>query len=281
MSLKAKLESTTIKCSSNTIKQFIPHGTLEKPDIFSDAIVKSELMRHLKRTPGHSTDEVLSTSTTVIRIRLHPSHNRLLHEYSESEHMNTFALKQIPAFDLTRFNQEAGALRCIAPDFGYAHIGLPRKPGDKELQMGARTYRSPEADTPHSDISSAADIWSLGCMFLEFATWQLLGWDAVEEDFPQARLEAEPDGGVIVDAFFIRHRDGRIEVKPAVRRWVDDLMGRAGYSPFLEELLRLVVINMLCVDAAERDSAEDVSAKLKVMSDRCQIEQNLCQSQHS
>lgn len=541
MSLKAKLESTTIKCSSNTIKQFIPHGTLEKPDIFSDAIVKSELMRHLKRTPGHSTDEVsrlaavicngkfnrlnssyrkvfailvlvdlgdripqfveadvndsclpiltrsemaalaggldkdtpfsvhnlavsdwqdnqvslgfldrwssrareallqkqwtvlspvfevaspniphyvftpqhifpitesgpvfpeqvygdpkttqvLSTSTTVIRIRLHPSHNRLLHKYSESEHMNTFALKQIPAFDLTRFNQEAAALRCIArirdkhiipllmtfevasigrfllfpcadgdldflwrmksglrqrpdtttwmarelysltqalanlhgmgqetqddtvlsihgdissknilwfsegdtdclsysrlviADFGYAHIGLPRKPGDKELQMGAQTYRSPEADTPHSDISSAADIWSLGCMFLEFATWQLLGWDAVEEDFSQARLEAEPDGGVIVDAFFIRHRDGRIEVKPAVRRWVDDLMGRDGYSPFLEELLRLVMINMLCVDAAERDSAEDVSAKLKVMSDRCQIEQNLCQSQHS
>ncbi|KAM9883601.1 hypothetical protein VDGL01_02269 [Verticillium dahliae] len=457
MSLKAKLESTTIKCSSNTIKQFIPHGTLEKPDIFSDAIVKSELMRHLKRTPGHSTDEVsrlaavicngkfnrlnssyrkvfailvlvdlgdripqfveadvndsclpiltrsemaalaggldkdtpfsvhnlavsdwqdnqvslgfldrwssrareallqkqwtvlspvfevaspniphyvftpqhifpitesgpvfpeqvygdpkttqvLSTSTTVIRIRLHPSHNRLLHKYSARE---LYSLTQALA-NLHGMGQETqddtvlsihgdissknilwfseGDTDCLSysrlviADFGYAHIGLPRKPGDKELQMGAQTYRSPEADTPHSDISSAADIWSLGCMFLEFATWQLLGWDAVEEDFSQARLEAEPDGGVIVDAFFIRHRDGRIEVKPAVRRWVDDLMGRDGYSPFLEELLRLVMINMLCVDAAERDSAEDVSAKLKVMSDRCQIEQNLCQSQHS
>ncbi|CRK17246.1 hypothetical protein BN1723_005234 [Verticillium longisporum] len=541
MSLKAKLEGTTIKCSSNTIKQFIPHGTLEKPDIFSEAIVKSELGRLLKRTSCHPTDEVshlaavicngksnhlnssyrkvfailvlvdlgdrvtqfveadvndsclpiltrsemaalaggldkdapfsvnnlvvsnwqdnqvslgfldrwssrareallqeqwtvlspvfevaspdiphyvftphhilpitesgpvfpghaygdpkaiqvLSTSTTVNRIRLHPSHDRLRHGSSKNECVDSFALKQIPAFDLTRFKQEAGALRCIArirdqhiipllttfevasigrfllfpcadgdldfmwrmksglrqrtetttwmarelynltqalanlhgmgqgtpddtslsihgdlsstnilwfsegdtdclsysrlviADFGYAHIGLPRKPGDKELQMGARTYRSPEADMPHSDITSAVDIWSLGCMFLEFATWQLLGWDAVEEDFSQARLEAEPGGGIIVDAFFIRHRDGRIEVKPAVRRWVDDLMGRGSCSPFLEELLRLAMINMLCVEAAERDSAEEIAVKLKVMSDRCQIERNFCQPRPS
>ncbi|KAG7110106.1 hypothetical protein HYQ44_011269 [Verticillium longisporum] len=195
--------------------------------------------------PGHAYGDpkaiqVLSTSTTVNRIRLHPSHDRLRHGSSKNE-----------------------------------------KPGDKELQMGARTYRSPEADMPHSDITSAVDIWSLGCMFLEFATWQLLGWDAVEEDFSQARLEAEPGGGIIVDAFFIRHRDGRIEVKPAVRRWVDDLMGRGSCSPFLEELLRLAMINMLCVEAAERDSAEEIAVKLKVMSDRCQIERNFCQPRPS
>jgi len=38
-------------------------------------------------------------------------------------------------------------------------------------------YRSPECDMEGGTISRSFDIWTLGCLFLEFMVWTLCGWE--------------------------------------------------------------------------------------------------------
>jgi serine/threonine protein kinase len=42
------------------------------------------------------------------------------------------------------------------------------------------TYRAPEYDVLRQ-VSQSYDIWTLGCVLLEFATWFLLGWNKLEQ----------------------------------------------------------------------------------------------------
>jgi hypothetical protein len=48
---------------------------------------------------------------------------------------------------------------------------IPKVPG----------YRPPECDVEGGTISRAYDIWTLGCLFLEFLTWLLGGWKLLEQ----------------------------------------------------------------------------------------------------
>lgn len=49
------------------------------------------------------------------------------------------------------------------------------------------TLAPPEYDLKQ-EISQSFDIWSLGCVYLEFVTWMLLGADGLEK-FRQIRLD--------------------------------------------------------------------------------------------
>jgi ankyrin repeat protein len=62
------------------------------------------------------------------------------------------------------------------------------------------SYRAPEHDLKQS-LSSACDIWALGCLYLEFITWLLCGWEGVDK-FAEARMEPEYDGIFHSDLFF-------------------------------------------------------------------------------
>lgn len=43
-------------------------------------------------------------------------------------------------------------------------------------------------DAPASSISPASDVWSLGCVYLEFIIWYLEDTEAVHVDFPNDRI---------------------------------------------------------------------------------------------
>jgi serine/threonine protein kinase len=62
------------------------------------------------------------------------------------------------------------------------------------------TYRAPELDTEKS-LSRAYDIWSMGCLYLEFITWLLLGLEGVNE-FSRGRLNNH-GLGIVEDSYFI------------------------------------------------------------------------------
>lgn len=73
------------------------------------------------------------------------------------------------------------------------------------------TYRAPECDlAPQAPkgslVSPAYDIWSFGCVFLEFLTWYLLGWDGV--DAFSTRRKDESNSIVAEDNFFNSSDDG-------------------------------------------------------------------------
>lgn len=62
------------------------------------------------------------------------------------------------------------------------------------------TYRAPECDTG-AKVSQNYDIWTLGCLFLEFITWYLIGWNAVNMEFSTNRMN-EDINEVKEDTFF-------------------------------------------------------------------------------
>jgi serine/threonine protein kinase len=69
---------------------------------------------------------------------------------------------RISDFGLTRFHRDESKSGINADTVG-----------------GSPTYRAPEYDIM-ATVSQNYDIWTLGCVLLEFATWFLLGWSEVD-----------------------------------------------------------------------------------------------------
>jgi serine/threonine protein kinase len=84
-------------------------------------------------------------------------------------------------------------------DFGITQFGTEDMRWLKEGEKVSctRTYQSPECVLDKS-ISTACDIWALGCLYLEFVLWYLRGFKAVVA-FSRAR-----DRGYGSDTFFDR-----------------------------------------------------------------------------
>lgn len=82
-----------------------------------------------------------------------------------------------------------------------------------------QTYMAPEFDLNES-LSRPFDIWSLGCTYLEFITWILLGAEGVEQ-FSKSRLEETgTNPNLMYDNFYKiigKKRDRRAEVKTSVK----------------------------------------------------------------
>ncbi|KAF6818652.1 protein kinase domain-containing protein [Colletotrichum plurivorum] len=112
-----------------------------------------------------------------------------------------------------------------------ADLGLTRyhssltKSRVKGVDGWTGTYRAPEIDLSNP-ISARYDIWSLGCVFLEFCIWYLLGYDDVE-NFRRARnLDRGSDDADDIEepdhSYFVTWqmpRGGkRAELHPAVQK---------------------------------------------------------------
>lgn len=55
-------------------------------------------------------------------------------------------------------------------------------------------YRAPEVDVEGTGaIGRSYDVWTLGCLYLEFITWQIGGWDLVDR-FAYNRMTVESQG---------------------------------------------------------------------------------------
>jgi serine/threonine protein kinase len=90
------------------------------------------------------------------------------------------------------------------------------------------THRAPEVDTG-CRISQRYDIWSLGCVFLEFCVWYLQGWDGLER-FEDDRQMEKVSKGFITDGYYslIYSKSGekRAEVKRSVYKVTHHLTNR-------------------------------------------------------
>lgn len=100
----------------------------------------------------------------------------------------------ITDFGLTRFHSDGTKTY-------FSHKGV----------VATLTYRPPECDMEGAQISPSFDIWSLGCVLLEFIAWYLGGW-TLQQDFVQSRRAMNCLlHGFNVDQFFevVRRKDTR------------------------------------------------------------------------
>jgi serine/threonine protein kinase len=73
----------------------------------------------------------------------------------------------------------------------------------------SRTYRAPEYDI-EEHVSQKYDIWTLGCVLVEFVTWYVLGWEGVDS-FSKSRAN-DDNQEIMEDSFFNLEKRGNYEL---------------------------------------------------------------------
>ncbi|KAG4436080.1 hypothetical protein IFR05_008436 [Cadophora sp. M221] len=166
-------------------------------------------------------------------------------------------------------------------DFGLASFSTrhSRSYANNNSVAASLCYRAPEWDLTDGKIGQSYDIWTLGCLFLEFTTWTLGGMDLVKE-FSMKRLMVDSGWyGVPTDNFFMLHlsrgsRDIAAIVKPSVTKSIKELHRHASCSKFMHDLLTMIECNMLLVKPNNPDvepsriDTMTVFSKLRVMRKR-------------
>jgi serine/threonine protein kinase len=163
--------------------------------------------------------------------------------------------------------------RLVLADFDHAQI---YDENALEEKLAPNSGSCPSYIPPEDErlLTSAADIWSLGCTYLEFVTWFLLGWDAVQTSFPEARYEIDKSG-ILCDTFFQDTRNP-VALKDGVRQWIWDLGRNESCSAYVEDFLVIVSDCMLEIDPGKRIAATELSGRLKGLYDRCLGDEGYC-----
>ncbi|KAK1993003.1 kinase-like protein, partial [Colletotrichum falcatum] len=159
------------------------------------------------------------------------------------------------------FKSPNGLGNLAIADFGLTAFKTSTR-GHYRDQGHTPTYRAPEYDLNRGVTTQAYDIWSLGCLYLEFVTWILTG-SYGDVKFTEARttkgIKDLPD-----DSYFVVNRGdaagaSRAEIKSS---WIAKLRQHPNCSPFLQRLLDIIVNGMLVVDVENRIEASECASAL-------------------
>jgi len=162
----------------------------------------------------------------------------------------------------------------VLADFGLGRLNskYSRSGVNPKLVDKSATYRAPEFDLSGGTISRRSDIFSFGCMCLEFVTWYLEGWEAVSDKFPEYRLEADIHNQN-ADIFFTieeyKTEEERAIIKPKVIQWIDRLKGSRACSSYILQFLELIEERMLDPDSSQRIKSPELVKKLELLSVSC------------
>ncbi|KAJ8117108.1 hypothetical protein OPT61_g1615 [Boeremia exigua] len=139
------------------------------------------------------------------------------------------------------------------------------------------TYRPPECDLHQPVIKQANDIWCLGCTYLEFLTWFLMGAGSVQE-FSKYRLSLDGRLGVQSDTFFEalnvpRPNQLEFKVKESVTRFIRKLHEHPNCTQYIHGFLNLIEFSMLVIDPSERYSSNMIALQLEWMLSDCCVDE--------
>jgi serine/threonine protein kinase len=93
----------------------------------------------------------------------------------------------------------------VISDFGLTRFNSAHsrsKVQQDQIQGFSGTYRPPDLHLEDQPISQNYDVWSLGCVFLEFLSWFLLGYEQTVDVFTQGRMNDGQKGDIREDTFF-------------------------------------------------------------------------------
>ncbi|KUI60136.1 hypothetical protein VP1G_07377 [Cytospora mali] len=98
-------------------------------------------------------------------------------------------IKPVNILCFKSYNGEGERLFLKLADFGEAKEIESESTVKANRVPHVKTYRPPEY-SPEGHISPNYDVWCLGCLFLEFVTWALKGWNGIKE-FSKSREEEQ------------------------------------------------------------------------------------------
>ncbi|KAK3378011.1 kinase-like domain-containing protein [Podospora didyma] len=132
------------------------------------------------------------------------------------------------------------------------------------------TYAPPEIKFKIEGVhvSRACDIWSLGCVFLEFVTWLLGGGELVKR-FEDSRYVHHEEVHVEMD-FFWQSDGGSYVVKSQVVDWFKTLRGHENATSYTQDFLDIIQKDMLLIDKDKRLKSKELLKTFKALNKKCQ-----------
>ncbi|KAH8651811.1 kinase-like domain-containing protein [Tricladium varicosporioides] len=125
------------------------------------------------------------------------------------------------------------------------------------------SYAPPELSLRQT-ISRAYDIWSLGCVFLEFITWLMYGQDYLDW-FPDMQDQTGLDGHGTDGTFFTILDHQSAIVRESVTELINDLLENDRCSEFVRDFLNLISNDMLVIDSFQRLTCGQLNDELAKM----------------
>ncbi|KAI1277693.1 hypothetical protein F5Y07DRAFT_398246 [Xylaria sp. FL0933] len=170
-------------------------------------------------------------------------------------------------------------------DFGVSDLksGMSKSEIQSNL-AGTLVYRAPEFDVPERVIRQSADIWSLGCVFVEFITW-LLGGEPLLRQFSRKRMSWDPYAHMEMDTFFesdcVKHLSGKtikLKVKDSVISFFDELHEHVNCTEYIHDFLDLIRDSMLVLETDDTSESNRILAahlfsQLNRFEERCRDEE--------
>jgi serine/threonine protein kinase len=164
---------------------------------------------------------------------------------------NILWFKQTPEVD-----DENGVLQIADFGLGRFHGRDSRSKVNPDTVFSSPTYEPPECKL-RRPVSRAYDIWSLGCLYLEFITWLLKG-SAEIEGFSEYRGR-DASTGINDDNFFTiiidPTRGHDAAVRDQVIAWTNGLHNHEKCSTLIHNLLVLIMDRLLVIDSSKRINA--------------------------
>jgi serine/threonine protein kinase len=150
-------------------------------------------------------------------------------------------------------------------DFGLGRFhGRDSRSGvNPDTVLSSPTYEPPECKL-RQPVSRAYDIWSLGCLYLEFITWLLRG-SAEIDGFSEFRGREATATGINDDNFFtiITTAEGlKATVREQVITWTNELHAHKNCSQLVHDLLDLIMKDLLVTESKDRGKASWVFQQL-------------------
>lgn len=144
------------------------------------------------------------------------------------------------------------------------------------------TYRPPEYDTKLKPVSRSWDVWGLGCTYLEFVTWFLLGRAGLKE-FAKRRTTRTASGKMsdeYFDTFVDPSQTGGVGavLKGPVLAWINDLSRHKNASPFIRDFLNFITHRMFIIEDAivNRASGDEVAEHMNSLNEKCRQDDVYC-----
>ncbi|GAB1315705.1 Kinase-like domain-containing protein [Madurella fahalii] len=189
----------------------------------------------------------------------------------------------------------------LISDFGLSRFHSIKSQSAEAIVPGCSpSYRPPECDLPRLRISVKYDMWTLGCLLLDFLTWYLLGWEGVENEFSDARIKDEGwDPGspksaapktrreekdakwLYEDKFFKQYRDSNgvnevARLKPSVINWMEKLHNLPHCPGFAHDVLKIIHQGLLHPDKTKRWESSKVVDELELIWQSCKRSDAYC-----
>jgi serine/threonine protein kinase len=211
------------------------------------------------------------TGDAILRVK---TGEEVFGRHGDMKPENILYFRSVPGVD-----DEKGVMQIADFGLGRFHGRESRSKQDPQKVVASGTYEPPECKL-NRPVSRAYDIWSLGCLYLEYVTWLLMGAEEIHK-FSKFRGGQKqitgPHKDIDDDNFFTIYRDPETrlyeaKVRVEVIRWVKKLHEHHKCSALMHEIVNLVMDQLLVIDSGDRIHALPLLAKFNDFYERAQID---------